>query len=97
MGVAKGTSSLFKKSVFGLFNSVGGLTESLANAAAHATFDKQYIRERIERRESEEPEHILDGQWIDKQLIDTRYICIHLCIFVFVAKGSPNCRCRGRR
>ena len=68
MGVAKGTSSLFKKSVFGLFNSVGGLTESLANAAAHATFDKQYIRERIERRESEEPDHILDGRWIDKQL-----------------------------
>ena len=67
MGVAKGTSSLLKKSVFGLFNSVGGLTESLANAAAHATFDKQYIRERIERREAEEPDHILEGRWMLKQ------------------------------
>jgi len=40
---------------------VGGLTGTIADTAARATFDKRYIRKRIERRERDRPGHILEG------------------------------------
>jgi hypothetical protein len=41
---------------------VGGITGTLADMAAHATFDKRYIGKRIERKETDRPEHILEGK-----------------------------------
>ena len=60
--VARGTSSLCKKTVHGFCRSVGGITGTLADMAAHATFDKRYIGKRIERKETDRPEHILEGK-----------------------------------
>ena len=65
---------------------MGGLTGTIADTAAHATFDKRYIRKRIERRESDRPDHIIDGTrlcvrdsdvgyW---QRCDVKFVWIHL-------------------
>ena len=62
--VARGTSSLCKKTIHGFCRSVGGLTGTIADTAAHATFDRRYIRKRIEKRETDRPEHILEGECV---------------------------------
>jgi hypothetical protein len=57
IGVARGTRSLIENTVYGIFNSVSGLTESAASAISTATFDERFMREREERRAANQPVH----------------------------------------
>ena len=45
-GLHKGSSSLAKNSVSGIFNTISELTGTLSRGVAHLTFDKDYIRQR---------------------------------------------------
>jgi hypothetical protein len=58
VGLAKGSSSLVKHSVHGIFNSVSKITGTLGNGVAALSFDYQYQR----RRDLEaEPRHVAEG------------------------------------
>jgi hypothetical protein len=60
-GVARGTRSLIENSVYGIFNSVSGLTETAATALSTASFDARYQREREQRRAAQQPAHAGQG------------------------------------
>jgi vacuolar protein sorting-associated protein 13A/C len=59
-GVARGTTSLVKNSVFGVMNSVSKLTGSLTKAAAQVSMDAEWQRERAIRARNK-PQHIGEG------------------------------------
>ena len=62
LGVGKGSSSLIKNSVVGIFGTASKITKTLGKGAAHLTFDKNYVREREKgSRSREKPKHIGEG------------------------------------
>jgi hypothetical protein len=60
-GVAKGTWSLVKNSIFGLFNSASKFTGSLGSGVAVLSWDEDYQRKRQEDRQQNKPQHALEG------------------------------------
>jgi len=59
-GVAKGTTSLVKNSVVGIFNSTSKFAGSVSRGAAALSFDTEYIKER-ERASREKPKGAVQG------------------------------------
>ena len=60
VGVARGSQSLVKHSVWALFNSTAKLSSTVGKGTASLTFDKPYIRER-EILSREKPIHVFQG------------------------------------
>ena len=68
LGVGKGSSSLVKNSVVGIFGTASKITGTLGKGVAHLTFDRDYVRER-ERHGREKPKHFGEGMvWGAKEL-----------------------------
>lgn len=61
IGIAKGATSLVKKSVFGFSDSVSKVTGSVAKGLAAATMDKQFQDRRRMTRARNRPKHALYG------------------------------------
>ncbi|KAI5287431.1 hypothetical protein KEM54_006005 [Ascosphaera aggregata] len=61
IGIAKGTSSLVKKSVFGISDSVTKFTGSISKGLAAATLDKDFQDQRRMTRSRNRPKHALYG------------------------------------
>ncbi|KAI5306994.1 hypothetical protein KEM56_005829 [Ascosphaera pollenicola] len=61
IGIAKGTSSLVKKSVFGISDSVTKFTGSISKGLAAATLDKEFQDQRRMTRSRNRPKHALYG------------------------------------
>lgn len=61
IGIAKGTSSLVKKSVFGISDSVTKFTGSISKGLAAATLDKEFQDQRRMTRARNRPKHALYG------------------------------------
>lgn len=60
VGITRGTSSLVKNSVYGLFNTAAKLTGSLGHGVAKLSFDPAYRRER-QLMQREKPRHFGEG------------------------------------
>lgn len=68
LGVGKGSSSLVKNSVVGIFGTASKITGTLGKGVAHLTFDKDYVRSR-DKHVREKPKHIGEGMvWGAKEL-----------------------------
>jgi len=61
LGIAKGTSSLAKNIVFGVFNTTTKITGSIGSGLSNLSMDEQYLRERQARQMRERPQHIGEG------------------------------------
>jgi len=61
MGIAKGTSSLAKNIVFGIFNTTTKITGSIGSGLSNLTMDDDYLRERQARQMRDRPQHIGEG------------------------------------
>eukprot|EP01094_Clydonella_sp_ATCC50884_P020473 TRINITY_DN4260_c0_g2_i1.p1 TRINITY_DN4260_c0_g2~~TRINITY_DN4260_c0_g2_i1.p1 ORF type:complete len:3475 (-),score=1195.12 TRINITY_DN4260_c0_g2_i1:66-10490(-) len=59
-GLAKGTTSLIKNSVYGVFNSVSKVTGSVSHAATSLSMDDEWQRERA-KRARHQPKHLGQG------------------------------------
>lgn len=59
-GLAKGTTSLIKNTVYGAFNSMGKAVGALGKGVATLSMDKDYIRRRA-RNQRAKPRHVLEG------------------------------------
>jgi len=59
-GIHKGSSSLAKNSVSGIFNTISELTGTLGRGVAHLTFDKEYMRQR-HKDSSDVPKNPAEG------------------------------------
>ena len=59
-GLAKGTTSLVKNSVYGVFNSVSKVTGSVTQAATALSMDDEWQRERA-KRARHQPKHVGQG------------------------------------
>jgi len=59
-GVAEGTSSLFRNTMTGFFNSTSKITGSFGKGAATLAFDADYLRER-ELAQRNRPKHVGEG------------------------------------
>jgi hypothetical protein len=57
LGVARGTASLVKNSVFGVFNTVSKMTGALGKGVATLSFDDEYLSTRQERMRRQ-PKHV---------------------------------------
>jgi hypothetical protein len=62
-GIARGTKSLLKNSVYGIFNTTSKVTGSIGTGAAKLTFDEEYQRERDYSNARDKPKHAADGVW----------------------------------
>ena len=60
IGVRKGSTSLVKNSVAGIFNTASKITGSLSKGVAHLAFDKEYVRQR-EKNNREKAKHVGQG------------------------------------
>ena len=60
LGLGKGSSSLVKNSVVGIFGTASKITGTLGKGAAQLTFDKDFVRSR-EKHVREKPKHLGDG------------------------------------
>jgi hypothetical protein len=60
-GIAKGTSSLLKKSVFGVFNTATKITASAGKVLELASFDERFRQEREQDRVTHRPVHAGQG------------------------------------
>lgn len=61
IGIAKGTSSLAKNIVFGIFNTTTKITGSIGSGISTLSMDEEYLRERQARQMRERPQHIGEG------------------------------------
>eukprot|EP01117_Protostelium_nocturnum_P009173 TRINITY_DN3284_c0_g1_i3.p1 TRINITY_DN3284_c0_g1~~TRINITY_DN3284_c0_g1_i3.p1 ORF type:complete len:3093 (+),score=888.87 TRINITY_DN3284_c0_g1_i3:80-9358(+) len=61
MGIAKGTSSLAKNVVFGIFNTTTKITGSIGTGLSALSMDNDYMRERQARSMRDRPQHIGEG------------------------------------
>ena len=61
IGIAKGATSFVKKSIFGLSDSVGKFTGSVAKGLAAATMDQEFQQQRRMSRNRNRPKHALYG------------------------------------
>ncbi|KAM9977730.1 hypothetical protein ACTFIR_011602 [Dictyostelium discoideum] len=59
-GLAKGTSSFVKNSVFGTFNTLSKLTGTLGTGVATLSFDEKYLQER-KLHQARKPSHVGEG------------------------------------
>jgi len=59
-GLAKGTSSLVKNSVYGTFNTLSKITGTIGTGVANLSFDDQYLNER-KIHQARKPKHIGEG------------------------------------
>ncbi|KYR02132.1 vacuolar protein sorting-associated protein 13 family protein [Tieghemostelium lacteum] len=59
-GLAKGTSSLVKNSIYGTFNTLSKITSTIGTGVANLSFDDQYLHER-KIQQSRKPKHIGEG------------------------------------
>jgi len=59
-GLAKGTESLFRNTLTGVFNSTSKITGSISKGAASLSFDADYIKDR-EMAQRSKPKHALEG------------------------------------
>eukprot|EP01132_Coremiostelium_polycephalum_P006743 gene6743-8360_t len=59
-GLAKGTSSLVKNSVYGTFNTISKITNTIGTGVATLSFDDQYLQER-KIQQAKKPKHIGEG------------------------------------
>ncbi|KAF2077768.1 hypothetical protein CYY_000889 [Polysphondylium violaceum] len=59
-GLAKGTSSLVKNSVYGTFNTLSKITGTIGTGVANLSFDDQYLHER-KIHQARKPKHIGEG------------------------------------
>ncbi|KNC49059.1 vacuolar protein sorting-associated protein 13C [Thecamonas trahens ATCC 50062] len=59
-GLGRGTSSLLKNSVYGVFNSAAAVTGTVGRGLGYLTLDDEYI-ERRARAERNKPKHVGDG------------------------------------
>ncbi|KAJ1960073.1 Vacuolar protein sorting-associated protein 13, partial [Dipsacomyces acuminosporus] len=60
-GLARGTASLFKKTVFGMTDSFSKFTDSVSKGLSAATLDPQYQTERSLSRVRNKPKHAIYG------------------------------------
>jgi vacuolar protein sorting-associated protein 13A/C len=60
IGVRKGSTSLVKNSVAGIFNTASKITGSLSKGVAHLAFDKEYVRQR-EKNNREKAKNVTQG------------------------------------
>jgi len=60
-GLAKGTASLLKNSVYGTFNTVSKLTSTVGKVVATVSLDDDYIRKRQIKQAKEKPKHAGEG------------------------------------
>ncbi|KAI8319824.1 hypothetical protein GQ54DRAFT_264680 [Martensiomyces pterosporus] len=60
-GLARGTASLFKKTVFGMTDSFSKFTDSVSKGLSAATLDPQYQTERSLNRVRNKPKHAIYG------------------------------------
>ncbi|KAJ1897430.1 Vacuolar protein sorting-associated protein 13 [Kickxella alabastrina] len=60
-GLARGTASLFKKTVFGMTDSFSKFTDSMSKGLSAATMDPQYQSERSMSRVRNKPKHAIYG------------------------------------
>ncbi|KAF8516153.1 hypothetical protein BU17DRAFT_51124 [Hysterangium stoloniferum] len=61
IGVVKGVSSLIKKSVFGVSDSLSKVTSSLGKGLATATLDSEWDNRRRLAQRRNKPRHVIDG------------------------------------
>jgi hypothetical protein len=61
IGLAKGTTSLVKNSIKGIFNSASKISGSIGSNIATLAMDSEYLKERQERDLREKPKHFGDG------------------------------------
>jgi len=61
IGIAKGTRSLVKNSIFGIFNTATKISGSIGKGVSSLSMDSDYIRERQERNAREKPKHLGEG------------------------------------
>jgi len=59
-GLAKGTASLVKNSVFGVFNAVSKITGTVGNGVATLSLDDDYLASR-QQKSRKKPKHVGDG------------------------------------
>ncbi|EGC37154.1 hypothetical protein DICPUDRAFT_94146 [Dictyostelium purpureum] len=59
-GLAKGTSSFVKNSVYGTFNTLSKLTGTIGTGVATLSFDEQYLQER-KLQQARKPKHVGEG------------------------------------
>ncbi|GAM28695.1 hypothetical protein SAMD00019534_118710, partial [Acytostelium subglobosum LB1] len=59
-GLAKGTSSLIKNSVFGTFNTISKITGTIGSGVATLSFDDKYLQDR-KAQQSKKPKHVGEG------------------------------------
>ncbi|EGG20963.1 vacuolar protein sorting-associated protein 13 family protein [Cavenderia fasciculata] len=59
-GLAKGTSSLVKNSVYGTFNTISKITGTIGSGVANLSFDDDYLHDR-KVHQSRKPKHIGEG------------------------------------
>jgi hypothetical protein len=60
IGIVKGTQSLVRGSVYGIFNTAAKITGSIGKGVANLSTDLDYVQER-ERNHREKPRHIGEG------------------------------------
>ncbi|GAM18638.1 hypothetical protein SAMD00019534_018130 [Acytostelium subglobosum LB1] len=59
-GLAKGTTSLLKNSVYGTFNSISKITGTIGSGIATLSFDDKYLQER-KAQNAKKPKHLGEG------------------------------------
>jgi hypothetical protein len=59
-GLARGTSSLVKNSVYGMFNSVSKIVGAVGKGVATLSFDDDYVRQR-QINQRKQPKHVVQG------------------------------------
>jgi len=59
-GLAKGTSSLVKNTVYGTFNSVSKIAGAIGKGVATLSFDDDYVKKR-QINQRKEPKHFISG------------------------------------
>lgn len=80
--IAKGSSSLLKKSVFGIFNTATKVTTSITKVAELATFDDSYKQEREVARVTNRPKHA--GQGVRRSCFENCRLCLIFdCLYRF--------------
>jgi hypothetical protein len=64
----KGSLSLVKNSVYGLFNTVSKITGSVGKGIANLSFDSEYMQKREMNKIKEKPKHIGEGKNDEKKI-----------------------------
>ena len=60
-GLAKGSKSLIKKSVYGLGSAVAGFADNVGTGLATLTTDKEYMERRARARSRDRPDDVVEG------------------------------------